>query len=62
MHRAHQAYAIEALGVKKDGAIRHHQPRRDGTIRDTVMYSLLVSEWPDVKRHLQLRLKRNAAT
>ena len=54
--------AIEALGVKKDGAIRHHQPRRDGTIRDTVMYSLLVSEWPDVKRHLQLRLKRNAAT
>ena len=53
--------AIEALGVKKDGAIRHHWPRRDGSIRDTVMYSLLASEWPDVKRHLELRLKRNAA-
>ena len=53
--------AIEALGVKKDGAIRHHWPRRDGTIRDTVMYSLLASEWPDVKRHLELRLERHAA-
>jgi RimJ/RimL family protein N-acetyltransferase len=53
--------AIEALGAKKDGVIRHHWPRRDGTIRDTVMYSILASEWPDVKRHLQFRLKRNAA-
>ncbi len=43
--------AIEALGAKKDGVIRHHWPRRDGTIRDTVMYSILASEWPDVKRH-----------
>ncbi len=51
--------AIEALGAKKDGVIRHHWPRRDGTIRDTVMYSILASEWPDVKRHLELRLKRN---
>ena len=51
--------AIEALGAKKDGVIRHHWPRRDGTIRDTVMYSILAAEWPDVKRHLQLRLKRN---
>jgi RimJ/RimL family protein N-acetyltransferase len=52
--------AIEALGAKKDGVIRHHWPRRDGSIRDTVMYSILASEWPDVKRHLQFRLKRNA--
>jgi RimJ/RimL family protein N-acetyltransferase len=51
--------AIEALGAKKDGVIRHHWPRRDGTIRDTVMYSILAAEWPDVKRHLELRLKRN---
>jgi RimJ/RimL family protein N-acetyltransferase len=51
--------AIEALGAKKDGVIRHHWPRRDGTIRDTVMYSILASEWPDVKRHLELRLERN---
>ena len=50
--------AIEALGAKKDGVIRHHQPRRDGTVRDTVMYSVLASECPDVKRHLQLRLVR----
>jgi RimJ/RimL family protein N-acetyltransferase len=48
--------AIEALGAKKDGIIRHHQARRDGTARDTVMYSILISEWPDVKRHLELRL------
>jgi N-acetyltransferase len=54
--------AIEALGAKKDGVIRHHAPRRDGTIRDTVMYSVLAHEWPDVKRHLQFRLKRNEAT
>ncbi len=53
--------AIEALGAKKDGVIRHHWPRRDGTIRDTVMYSVLAQEWPDVKRHLELRLKRNEA-
>jgi RimJ/RimL family protein N-acetyltransferase len=52
--------AIEALGAKKDGVIRHHWPRRDGSIRDTVMYSILASEWPDVKRHLQFRLQRNA--
>jgi len=53
--------AIEALGAKKDGVIRHHAPRRDGSIRDTVMYSILASEWPDVKRHLEFRLKRNEA-
>ena len=53
--------AIEALGAKKDGVIRHHWPRRDGTIRDTVMYSVLASEWPDVKRHLEYRLKKNEA-
>ena len=50
--------AIEALGAKKDGVIRHHQLRRDGTARDTVMYSVVAAEWPDVKRHLELRLAR----
>jgi N-acetyltransferase len=53
--------AIEALGAKKDGVIRHHWPRRDGTVRDSVLYSVLAAEWPDVKRHLQSRLKRNEA-
>jgi RimJ/RimL family protein N-acetyltransferase len=51
--------AIEALGAKKDGVIRHHAPRRDGTVRDTVLYSILKSEWRDVRRHLELRLERN---
>ncbi|HTN47902.1 MAG TPA: GNAT family protein [Burkholderiaceae bacterium] len=50
--------AIAALGAKKDGVIRHHQSRRDGTVRDTVMFSILASEWRDVKRHLELRLGR----
>jgi RimJ/RimL family protein N-acetyltransferase len=52
--------AIEALGARKDGVLRHHQARRDGTVRDSVMYSVLASEWPDVKRHLVLRLARHA--
>lgn len=51
--------AIEALGAKKDGVIRHHWVRRNGTVRDTVMYSVLAAEWPDVKRHLQDRLKKH---
>jgi RimJ/RimL family protein N-acetyltransferase len=50
--------AIEALGAKRDGVIRHHHPRRDGTVRDTVMYSILSAEWPDVRRHLTTRLER----
>ena len=50
--------AIERLGAKKDGVIRHHQARRDGTVRDSVMYSVLAYEWADVKRHLKLRLSR----
>ncbi|MGE5640904.1 MAG: GNAT family N-acetyltransferase [Clostridia bacterium] len=53
--------AIEALGAKKDGVIRHHAPRRDGSVRDTVMYSVLEDEWPSVKTHLELRLRRNEA-
>jgi RimJ/RimL family protein N-acetyltransferase len=53
--------AIEALGAKKDGVIRHHWPRRDGSIRDTVMYSVLRDEWSGVRKHLELRLKRNEA-
>ena len=51
--------AIEALGAKKDGVIRHHAARRDGSVRDTVMYSIVASEWPDVRRHLEARLVRH---
>lgn len=54
--------AIEKLGARKDGVLRHHQARRDGTARDSVMYSILSTEWPDVRRHLELRLARLAST
>jgi len=50
---------IEALGAKRDGVIRHHQARADGTVRDTFIYSMLATEWPDAKRHLELRLTRH---
>ena len=53
--------AIAALGAKKDGVIRHHHARRDGTVRDSVMFSILAAEWPDVKRHLATRLARHGA-
>jgi RimJ/RimL family protein N-acetyltransferase len=53
--------AIAALGAKKDGVIRHHVARRDGSARDTVIFSILAAEWPDVKRHLALRLARRRA-
>ena len=52
--------AIEGLGAKKDGVIRHHAARKDGTVRDSVMYSIVAAEWPDVRRHLELRLARHA--
>ena len=45
--------AIERLGARKDGVLRHHALRRDGTVRDTVMYSLAAGEWPEVKAQLQ---------
>ncbi|CAM3698790.1 GNAT family N-acetyltransferase [Halomonas sp. FME1] len=50
--------AIERLGAKKDGVIRGHKLRRDGTIRDTVMYSLHRGEWPEVQAHLNYLLSR----
>lgn len=52
--------AIERLGAKKDGVIRGHHKRRDGTIRDTVMYSLRKGEWPEVRAHLNYLLSRYA--
>ncbi|TAN26029.1 MAG: N-acetyltransferase [Castellaniella sp.] len=50
--------AIERLGAKRDGVLRHHALRRDGTVRDTVMYSLLTGEWPEVRAHLLYLLTR----
>jgi N-acetyltransferase len=48
--------AIERLGAQRDGVIRHNLARRDGTVRDTVMYSILAQEWPAVARALRDRL------
>jgi RimJ/RimL family protein N-acetyltransferase len=50
--------AIERLGAHKDGVLRHHGLRRDGTVRDTVMYSLSAGEWPEVQAHLEHQLTR----
>ena len=51
--------AIEAIGARKDGVLRHHQVRVNGTVRDSVMYSILAGEWPDVRRQLLWRLSRS---
>jgi RimJ/RimL family protein N-acetyltransferase len=50
--------AIERLGAKKDGVIRGHAPRRDGTIRDTVMYSMRAGEWPEARAQLLYLLNK----
>ena len=51
--------AIERIGAKKEGVLRNHFMRRDGSRRDTVMYSIIKSEWPEVKNHLQQLLNRD---
>jgi RimJ/RimL family protein N-acetyltransferase len=50
--------AIERLGAKRDGVLRNHVILPDGTLRDTVVYSILASEWPQVRRHLAFLLGR----
>jgi N-acetyltransferase len=50
--------AIERLGARHDGTLRHHGLRRDGTVRDTVMYSMTPGEWPEAKAQLLWRLRR----
>lgn len=54
--------AIERLGAKKDGVIRGHALRRDGTVRDTVMYSMRAGEWPEAKAQLRYLLDKPRAT
>ena len=53
--------AIERLGARKDGVIRGHALRRDGSIRDTVMYSLRSGEWPEVRAQLLYLLDKPRA-
>jgi len=48
--------AIARLGAKRDGVIRHHALRRDGTVRDTVMFSIVAGEWPEINAHLTDKL------
>ena len=50
--------AIERLGAQKDGVIRGHALRRDGTIRDSVMYSMRAGEWPEAKAQLMYLLDK----
>ena len=52
--------AIERLGAQKDGVIRGHAMRRDGTIRDTVMYSMRSGEWPEARAQLLYLLDQRA--
>ncbi|GGB98291.1 GNAT family N-acetyltransferase [Pseudoduganella buxea] len=50
--------AIERLGAKRDGVLRHHALRRDDTVRDTVVYSIVRGEWPEVRAQLDYLLAR----
>ena len=54
--------AVERLGAKRDGVLRHHAPIRDGKVRDTVMYSMLAAEWPVAKAKLEAHLTTPRAT
>lgn len=51
---------IERLGAKQDGILRNHQIAPNGTLRDTVVYSIIASEWPTVKAHLNYQLNEKA--
>lgn len=53
--------AVERLGAKRDGVLRHHAPIRDSKVRDTVMYSMLADEWPAAKEKLEARVSLGAA-
>ncbi|MFT3898500.1 MAG: GNAT family protein [Thermomonas sp.] len=55
-HNLRSQAAIERLGAKKDGVIRQHKRHKDGTLRDTVCYSILDTEWPAMRERLDARL------
>ncbi|CAG2152420.1 putative ribosomal N-acetyltransferase YdaF [compost metagenome] len=50
--------AIARLGAKQDGVLRSHSRMPDGSLRDTVVFSIIASEWPTVRAHLQFQLER----
>lgn len=53
--------AIARLGAKQDGVLRNHQISPNGTLRDTVVFSIIASEWPTVKAHLRWQLNKPRA-
>ncbi|SDK78116.1 Protein N-acetyltransferase, RimJ/RimL family [Cryobacterium psychrotolerans] len=60
-HNRQSRAAIIALGAKQDGVLRNHQLGRDGTLRDTVVFSIIQGEWPTVRLGLTERLTRHAS-
>jgi len=60
-HNRASRTAIARLGAKQDGVLRNHRVDPDGALRDTVVFSILDSEWPTVRKSLQFKLARRAA-
>lgn len=56
LNNVHSQRAIEKLGAQREGVLRRYQIRSNGTLRDTVMYSIVAEEWPEVKARLEERL------
>jgi RimJ/RimL family protein N-acetyltransferase len=52
--------AILRIGAKEEGTLRSHMVNPDGSVRDTVYFSVIASEWPDVKARLEQRMERGA--
>ena len=59
-HNQRSREAITRIGAKQDGVLRNHRLLKDGTVRDTVVYSIIDSEWPDVKQQLRSRVAQYA--
>jgi RimJ/RimL family protein N-acetyltransferase len=59
LNNTHSQRAIEKLGARREGVLRNLQIRANGLPRDTVMYSLIADEWPEVKARLEERLSRS---
>ena len=57
-HNQRSRAAIAGLGAKQDGVLRNHQRHADGSFRDTVVFSIIQSEWPAVRQHLDFRLEQ----
>jgi RimJ/RimL family protein N-acetyltransferase len=54
--------AIARLGAKQDGILRNHQRMADGSLRDTVVFSIIQSEWPMIRRHLTHQLEHRGSS